>query len=136
MIRRQIWTYPANAIVGPVLFSIPAEELFFFIIQTYNTSLLYLLTAKPVLHSAYLWRNDAPKLHGDGHRRPQRSVGFRVRVAGQVLIGLLVAAGTMMILDGRRATYMGLILAWASPFALILWYDFAHFGLVILPPER
>lgn len=27
--------YPPDAIVGPTLFSIPAEELFFFIIQTY-----------------------------------------------------------------------------------------------------
>lgn len=27
--------YPPDAIIGPTLFSIPAEELFFFVIQTY-----------------------------------------------------------------------------------------------------
>lgn len=30
--------YPPEAIIGPTLFSIPAEELFFFVIQTYIVS--------------------------------------------------------------------------------------------------
>ncbi|KAL8694254.1 MAG: hypothetical protein Q9218_001080 [Villophora microphyllina] len=34
LIRRRIWTYPAHVIVGPTLFQIPAEEVFFFVIQT------------------------------------------------------------------------------------------------------
>src|SRR5277367_896420 len=54
LIRRKIWTYPPSAIIGPTLFSIPAEEIFFFIVQTYSTSLLYLLLSKPVFKPAYL----------------------------------------------------------------------------------
>lgn len=41
-------------IIGPTLFDIPLEEVFFFVIQTYNTSLLYLLLSKPTYQPTYL----------------------------------------------------------------------------------
>lgn len=33
--------YPPDAIIGPTLLDIPAEELFFFVIQTYIVSTLH-----------------------------------------------------------------------------------------------
>lgn len=33
--------YPAEAVLGPTLFSVPVEELFFFVVQTYIVSILY-----------------------------------------------------------------------------------------------
>ncbi|PHH79718.1 hypothetical protein CDD80_3961 [Ophiocordyceps camponoti-rufipedis] len=56
LIRSSIWTYPPDAIAGPTLFSIPLEEFFFFIVQTYNTSLLYVLSTKPLVLPTYLRR--------------------------------------------------------------------------------
>lgn len=32
--------YPAEAVLGPTLFSVPVEELFFFVVQTYIVSVL------------------------------------------------------------------------------------------------
>lgn len=34
----------------------------------------------------------------------------------------MITAGYMMVLEGGKGLYMGLILVWAVPFALILWY--------------
>lgn len=47
--------YPPDAIIGPTLFSIPAEELFFFVIQTYIVCprpLYNLLSANPAQDNA------------------------------------------------------------------------------------
>jgi 15-cis-phytoene synthase / lycopene beta-cyclase len=109
LIRRGIWTYPPSVIIGPKLFSIPAEELFFFVIQTYNTTFLYLLLNKPVFHPSYL------RTSQDGETSNLK------RVSGEVCLGICALVGGMLIAHGGSGTYLGLILAWAGPFALLLW---------------
>lgn len=117
LIRRKIWTYPQSVIIGPTLLSIPAEEVFFFIIQTYNTSLLYLILSKPLFHPSYLISDN---------QKPSRWN------LGQSILATLVAAGIFLIWRGKEGTYLGLILAWAGPFALLLWTLSSQF-LVKLP---
>lgn len=114
LIHNRIWTYPPNAIIGPTLFKIPAEEVFFFIIQTYNTSLLYLLLSKPTFHPIYL---QGHKLLNDGRR-----LGLR-RWTGISVIVVCILAGICMIIKSGEGLYMGLIVVWAGPFVLLLWYD-------------
>lgn len=113
MIKTGIWTYPPNAILGPTLFRIPAEEIFFFVIQTYNTSLLYLLLSKPTFHPVYL--RGQKLLRDSGRLRIWRWLGTVAIVTG-------ILAGVMLIAKGKAGLYMGLILAWAGPFILLLWY--------------
>ncbi|CZT04881.1 probable geranylgeranyl-diphosphate geranylgeranyltransferase (AL-2) [Rhynchosporium graminicola] len=114
LIRRKIWTYPPHVIVGPTLFDIPAEEVFFFVIQTYNTSLLYLLLSKPVFYPAYL----------PNHKHHTNKLNL-----GHAILAILVVGGGWLIWRGKEGTYMGLILAWAGPFALLLWSLSSHFLL-------
>ena len=112
LIRHKIWTYPPSVIVGPTLFSIPVEEVFFFVIQTYNTSLVYLLLSKPVFYSSYLL----------ARKTRDSPVPFEVqRNAGAVTLATTVLYGVVLIWNGGEGTYLGLILAWAGPFALLLW---------------
>lgn len=112
LILRRIWTYPPGVIIGPTLFSIPAEELFFFVIQTYNTSLLYLLLSKPVFYPCYL----------TSLKDRKSPIPFKVhRNAGVVSLATIILYGGSLIWIGGRGTYLGLILAWAGPFALLLW---------------
>ena len=108
LIHTRIWTYPPNAIIGPTLFRIPAEEVFFFVIQTYNTALLYLLLSKPTFHPVYL--------------RGQKLLSLR-RWIGILAILACILAGIGLIMKGGEGLYMGLILVWAGPFVLLLWYD-------------
>ncbi|KAL8929749.1 MAG: hypothetical protein Q9172_000306 [Xanthocarpia lactea] len=122
LIHRRIWTYPANAIVGPTLFRIPAEEIFFFVIQTYNTSLLYLLVSKPTFHPIYL----------RGEKLPS---GQRLRLwrwLGAIFLVVAISSGAGMIAANGRGLYLGLIIVWAGPFILMLWM-FAHQLLINLP---
>ncbi|PVH68704.1 hypothetical protein DL98DRAFT_662056 [Cadophora sp. DSE1049] len=106
LIRRKVWTYPPHVIIGPTLFDIPAEEVFFFIIQTYNTSLLYLLLSKPVFHPAYV--------PSQKHQATQWNLGHAI-------LAFLVTGGGFLVWRGNEGTYLGLILVWAGPFALLLW---------------
>ncbi|TVY67543.1 Bifunctional lycopene cyclase/phytoene synthase [Lachnellula suecica] len=117
LIRRKIWTYPPSVIIGPRLFQIPAEEVFFFVIQTYNTSLIYLLLSKPVFHPTYLV--------------PRRAIGLPHK-AGQIFLATGIAISGFQIWHGVEGTYLGLIIAWAGPFALLLWCLSSQF-LVSLP---
>ncbi|CZR63947.1 probable geranylgeranyl-diphosphate geranylgeranyltransferase (AL-2) [Phialocephala subalpina] len=119
LVRRKIWTYPPSVIIGPTLFSIPAEEVFFFIIQTYNTTLLYLLLNKPVFQPSYLAR-----------KSQEESIFYRN--VGQTVLGACVLAGGLLVWRGNEGTYLGLILVWAGPFALLLWSLSSDF-LVNLP---
>jgi len=118
LIRRKIWTYPSHAVIGSTLFSIPAEEYFFFVVQTYNTGLLYLLLSKPVFHSSLL---DARK-----------NVFQHQRILGQVFISTVMGIGFLLVWAGGKGLYLGLILAWAGPFALFLW-SLAYQFLIKLP---
>jgi len=112
LIRRKVWTYPPSVIIGPTLFSIPAEEVFFFVIQTYNTTLLYLILSKPVFHSCYLIERKG------SHASPP--FYFR-RIIGQAFLVLGIYIGGVLIWKDGEGTYLGLILVWAGPFALLLW---------------
>ncbi|KAG9576841.1 Lycopene beta-cyclase, partial [Aureobasidium melanogenum] len=109
LIRTRIWSYPEDAVIGPKLFDIPLEEIFFFIIQTYNTSLLYLLFSKPTFHPIYL-------------RRQEKNDRWKYfKLAGQLVLGLLLKKAVNLVKDEGAGTYMGLILVWAVPFLLLLW---------------
>lgn len=123
LIRRKVWTYPPNAVIGTTLFKIPAEEVFFFVIQTYNTSLLYGILSKTVFHSIYLV----------GRKDRNAPLPFKFqRNVGQSLSALGVLVGGGLIWKGGEGTYLGLILAWSAPFALLLW-SLAYQFLVGLP---
>lgn len=106
LIRRKIWTYPDSVIIGPTLFDIPAEEMFFFVIQTYNTSLLYLLLGKPTLKPAFL--------------RARKVTLLSDYVFGQAVIAALIAFSAHLLHKGGEGTYMGLIGVWAGPFVFLL----------------
>ena len=41
----------------------------------------------------------------------------------------MIIAGYLMVLQGRKGLYMGLILVWAVPFALLLWYVSSNIGV-------
>ncbi|RDW67669.1 hypothetical protein BP6252_09065 [Coleophoma cylindrospora] len=122
LIRRKIWTYPPNVIIGPTFLAIPAEELFFFVIQTYNTALLYLVLSKPILHPNYLL-GCFP-----GHQTPFKTI----RNTGQFFLAVCILVGGHLVRKGGEGTYLGLILVWAGPFALFLW-SLAYQFLVALP---
>ncbi|KAM0333452.1 hypothetical protein ACHAQA_002114 [Verticillium albo-atrum] len=118
LIRTNIWNYPPDAVLGYSLLDIPAEELFFFVIQTYITAQLYILLNKPVLHAQYL---NTPWTVPAGIRR--------AKVIGQVFLTASIAYGFYLISGRSEGTYLGLILAWAAPFALLTWSLTAHFIL-------
>ncbi|KAG8672161.1 hypothetical protein FPOAC2_05528 [Fusarium poae] len=104
LIRNRIWTYPPGVVVGLTAWDIPAEELFFFVIQTLNTSLLYMLLSKPTFHPVYL-----SKASTSG------------KIAGQILFASAIIFGLVSVRNGGEGMYMGLILIWACPFLLFLW---------------
>ena len=113
LIRYSIWTYTPESVLGPTLFRIPIEEIFFFVIQTYTTSLIYILLNKPILFPIYL----AAK----GKSEQQNELSQRV---GQFLIiGLMLS---QIYLPDQRGTYLRLIILWAAPVALLLWYVRCH----------
>lgn len=123
LIHTRIWTYPPNAIIGPTLFRIPAEEVFFFIIQTYNTSLLYLLLSKPTFHPVYL--QGQKLLNDEGRLGLKRWVGISAIVA-------CIFAGIALMIKSGEGLYMGLIIVWAGPFVLLLW-SLAYQFIIGLP---
>lgn len=110
LIRTGVWTYPDDGVLGPALFSIPVEELFFFVIQTYITGLLYILCNKPILLAQYL---DTPET-----RKPWVQ---GAKTAGQVALVSATAYGGYLIGQNGDGTYLGLILAWACPFLFTTW---------------
>ena len=121
LIRTGIWSYPANVIIGPTLFDIPLEEVFFFVIQTFNTTLLYLILNKPILHPVYLVKEKK----GDKWKY--------IKLIGQVAAALVIKKGVDFVRAGEEKTYLGLVLVWALPFLFLLW-SLAYQFLVQLPP--
>jgi 15-cis-phytoene synthase/lycopene beta-cyclase len=117
LIRTNIWSYPSHVIVGPKLFDIPYEEVFFFVIQTYNTSILYLILSRPTYQPIYL-RAVRTRFHS-GTRVNARWAYYKW--IGQFVLVGIAAWGWHMVQDATLATYTGLILAWAAPFVLFLW---------------
>lgn len=104
LIKNRIWTYPPGVVVGLTAWDIPAEELFFFVIQTFNTSLLYMILSKPTFHPIYL----------------SKKTGWG-KIAGQILFASAIIFGLVSVSSGGEGMYMGLILIWACPFLLFLW---------------
>ena len=95
--------------VGYTLYDIPAEEVFFFVIQTFNTSILYLILNRPTFHPAYL-------------RSADQNHGLRtIRIVGQLVLGFALAAAFFAVKHDGVGTYLGLIVGWAGPFMLLLW---------------
>ncbi|KAI1339318.1 hypothetical protein F5Y15DRAFT_383946 [Xylariaceae sp. FL0016] len=121
LIRHGVWTYPPDAIAGPRLLGVPAEELFFFVIQTYITSMLYILLNKPVLHAQYLTNKEDSPL-----------IVRLLRTFGQIFLGICIVTGYTLVKKGDEGTYLGLILVWACPFALLTW-TFSGYFLLRLP---
>lgn len=109
LIRTNIWSYPRDVIIGPKLFDIPLEEVFFFVIQTYNTTLLYLFLSKPTFHPIYL-KEEA---------KADRWKYFKL--LGQLALALVLKRAITMVRENKEGTYLGLILLWAVPFLLLLW---------------
>lgn len=117
LIRTNIWSYPSHVIIGPKLFDIPLEEVFFFVIQTYNTSLLYIILSKPTYQPIYLRAERSPS-----HARGPANARWRYyKITGQLLLLGTIAWGWQLVTDARLGTYAGLILIWALPFLLLLW---------------
>ncbi|KAI9925095.1 hypothetical protein MW887_006503 [Aspergillus wentii] len=119
LIVNSIWTYPPDAVIGPTLWSIPLEEVFFFIIQTYNTSLLYIMLTKRLVLPMYL---GVPKC-----LNTKRNIGTLTILTGSCL-------GIAGIYYGEKYTYIGLILAWVCPFMLLQWVIAYRFMLQL--PRR
>lgn len=120
LIRTGIWSYPSDAILGPKLFDIPLEEFFFFVIQTYNTTLLYLLFSKPTFHPTYL----RYEKNGDPWKY--------YKLGGQGVMALALKRGISLVKEEKEGMYLGLILTWAVPFLLLLW-SLAYQFIIGLP---
>lgn len=101
--------------------------MFFFFIQTYLTSLLYVLVNKATLFPAYLRGGDA--------KSPVPDTLKGRRTAGQVLFVGMFAVGVMLVQDGGKGTYLGLIIVWAVPFLCLMW-SLSYQFLVGLPWEK
>ena len=124
LIHQRIWTYPENAILGPTLCAVPVEELFFFVVQTYITSMFYILVNKTSFHPQYLT-----------NKSDSSPLAQRVRRHGQYTLTVFIAIGVYLARKGQEGTYLGLILAWACPFALLTW-TFSGLFTVRLPSAR
>ncbi|KAJ6104419.1 Bifunctional lycopene cyclase/phytoene synthase [Penicillium sp. IBT 18751x] len=118
LIRNRIWSYPADAILGHTLLDIPFEEIFFFIIQTYCTSLLYVVLTKHLVLPAYL-------LPRKGNFT--KAIGTATLMAG-------TAMGIIFMSSKSHLTYLGLILAWALPVLTFQWLLCGNF-LISLPKK-
>ena len=118
--KTQVWSYGADRVLGTIGY-VPIEEYAFFVLQTVMTSLwiFFLMRKIPVSQTS---------------SRRSRWLG-----------GLLLTALTLFgfyCLNFEKTRYLGLILAWATPVALLQWliggkYLFANARLVfwsILPP--
>ena len=119
LIYAKVWTYPPNAVLGPTLLRIPAEELFFFVIQTYITSLLYILVNKSTFFAAYLQDESAFGESEQAKRSTQQDVDLR-RMKYRKLMGQAFFASmtTVPLFSGgasENGTYLRLISAWAGP---------------------
>lgn len=87
-------------------------------IQTYITSLLYVLANKPLLHPLYL---------GSAKTVSERTKFWKRAI--QTVLVLATLVGFAFTYNGGSNTYLGLILAWASPFALFTFSLSGHFIL-------
>ncbi|RDA95316.1 hypothetical protein CP533_3533 [Ophiocordyceps camponoti-saundersi (nom. inval.)] len=110
-----IWSYPEDAVVGLTLFSVPIEEIFFFVVQTYNTGILYVMLTKQLVLPVYLGK-DQSRL---------------VRMGGIMVLCALFLVAVVGISYGGRFTYMSLILAWVTPFLTLQWAICSQFFMAL-----
>jgi 15-cis-phytoene synthase/lycopene beta-cyclase len=103
-VRNKIWTYPEDAVSGYTFFSIPIEEVFFFIIQTYNTSMIYTVITRRLVLASYL-------------QKPSRAL----QILGGFILGSAALGGLTAFIIGDKYTYMGLMIAWACSWLLFQW---------------
>jgi 15-cis-phytoene synthase/lycopene beta-cyclase len=111
LIRNRIWSYPSHVIAGPTLLDIPLEEVFFFFIQTYNTSLLYLIFSKPTYQPIFLRAAHPPSYRPWKHHK----------LAGQLFLLGATLWGWRRVIENGTGTYTGLIVVWAAPIVLLQW---------------
>ncbi|KAK5937301.1 hypothetical protein PMZ80_010307 [Knufia obscura] len=116
-------TYPSEAVFGPTLFSVPAEELFFFVVQTYITACLHVLLNKPVLAAVYL-RNEQVT----GEFKPQKRLG-------QLFFAACFIVPILLPTDQLEGTYLKLIVVWVAPIFFMLW-TFGYQLLLSLPLSK
>lgn len=128
LIRASIWSYPPHVIIGPTLFDIPLEEVFFFVVQTYNTSLLYLILSRPTFQPIYLRAEN----YQPGQNNPFRHKWRLYQCIGQAFFACTIAYGYNLVKEGLEGTYTGLIIVWAMPFILFLW-TLAYQFIICLP---
>ncbi|BGP25876.1 phytoene synthase [Rhodotorula toruloides] len=119
LIRHRIWSYPESSVVGPTLFAIPYEEIFFFFIQTYITATVYALFSRPVVHAVLL-----PRKPSDG--RVVRYIGTAA------FLGIFALAWAKLA-EGGEGTYLALIVGWVAPFLALLWF-IASNHILAMPP--
>ncbi|KAJ5634787.1 phytoene synthase, partial [Penicillium herquei] len=109
LVRNKVWTYPDTSVSGITLLSVPIEEVFFFCIQTYNTSMIYTIVTRRLVMPAYLKKS---------HRV--------TRVSVALLLALLTVIGVVMFQARGKYTYMGMILGWAGAWLLFQWILCSH----------
>ena len=119
LIYAKVWTYPPDAILGPTLFRIPIEELFFFVIQTYVTSLLYILVNKPTLFAIYLqdasaFQEAEEQTRSDDRAEDLKRMKYR-KLMGQIFFASMTTVPLFSSGASRNGTYLRLISAWAGP---------------------
>ncbi|KAJ6262054.1 hypothetical protein Dda_2857 [Drechslerella dactyloides] len=144
LLNRDVWSYPERAVIGQTYWKIPIEELFFFVVQTYTTSLVYLIIAKTIVPTAFLPILPAPSppssveeaepgrqtsAVGNEYKRARRSF-----ISGGVLLVFLIAVGARLVHEGGNGTYLGLILVWAGPVILFLW-SLSHQYILSVPSK-
>jgi 15-cis-phytoene synthase/lycopene beta-cyclase len=119
LIYAKVWTYPPNVILGPTLLRIPVEELFFFVIQTYITSLLYILVNKSTFFPAYLQDGSTFRESEQAKHSAQQDVDLRRmkyrKLMGQVFFASMATVPLFSSGANENGTYLRLISAWAGP---------------------
>ncbi|HEY0017437.1 MAG TPA: lycopene cyclase domain-containing protein [Longimicrobium sp.] len=100
LIRRGVWSYGPERVVGTIGL-IPIEEYMFFILQPLLTGFWFYRLAPPVSEDV-----------------PPATAGFRW--GGTAVYGALTLLG-VWLLGRQEGTYLGMILAWAAPVLAAQW---------------
>lgn len=122
LIRRGVWGYGPERVIGTIGL-IPIEEYLFFILQ-------------PLLAGLWFYRV-LPVADEDGHRPASPAT----RWGGAIFYAALAIWG-WMLLRREEGTYLGMILAWAAPVLAAQWAfiggrigaDWRTFGLAVGVP--
>ncbi|EPS43714.1 hypothetical protein H072_2316 [Dactylellina haptotyla CBS 200.50] len=144
LLKNNVWGYPERAVIGLTYWKIPIEELFFFVVQTYITSLVCILMGKSIVPSAYLptlpITPPSPSIEEAKPKKPKHIIQNdyktlrRLGLFGAILVIALIAIGSRLTQKGGHGTYMGLILVWAGPIILFLWS--LSFQYILSIPRR